>query len=81
MGNNNDCRLNALVIGILLLTTSAIAPLCSGSKLTKANSEVLDGELVGIIVLQAEPSAGELGPGPYLLCSGKTRVLNQLKEY
>ncbi len=71
MKNLTKCQLNRLATAIVLLTTVGVPGFCSAAKLTKSTGEVLDGEFVGIIVLQGERSETETGPAAYLLCAGK----------
>lgn len=67
MRNLSKCMLNVVAIAMVLL----IPALCSAAKLTKITGEVLDGQVVGIIVLQAERLDTETRSGAYLLCGGK----------
>ena len=71
MNNFRKWQLGGLALAGVLLMAFGISISCSAAKLTKATGEVLDGELVGIIVWQAERSDTETGPAAYLLCAGK----------
>ena len=57
----------------LLITLGVLSNICHAAKLVKVTGEVINGDVLGFIVLQADNSETEGGaPGPlYLLCEGK----------
>ncbi len=54
MKNFTKWQLSGVALARVLLIAFGVSITCSAAKLTKATGEVLDGEFVGIIVLQAE---------------------------
>jgi hypothetical protein len=56
-----------------LITLGALSSICQAAKVIKATGEIIEGDVLGFIVLQAGSSETEEGPPAplYVLCEGK----------